>query len=164
MLDFAPSQQALTHFATNARALIRFDSANSILQLAREGLPGMHEKETDAKKDLDMVLKHACSGLKQSALKMLMGPADAFLAKVTAFAGDIPTTPGQGAASSGGGSMASNMGANVPLLSSDVRATLKNQAFVRAERVKEMLLGVQESAVQTAPDLRDIMKLYVENR
>ena len=122
----------------------------------------MHEKETDAKKDLDAVLKQACSGLKQSALKMLMGPADAFLAKVTAFAGDIPTTP---AGSQGVAAIASGaMGVNVPLLSSDVRATLKNQAFVRAERMKEMLLQVQEAAVQTAPDLRDIMKLYVENR
>jgi hypothetical protein len=43
------------------------------IQLAREGLPGMKEQELDAKKDLDKVLKAACTSMKQSALKMLLG-------------------------------------------------------------------------------------------
>ena len=151
VLDFRPSQQALTQFATHgARTMWRFDTANGLLQLAREGLPAVHEREQDAKKDLDAVLKAACVSLRQSSLKMLMGPADAFLAKVSAFVGDIPAAAAAGAN-------------NVPLLPADVRSTLKGQAFVRAERVKEMLSGVQEAAVQTAPDLRDIFRLYVEN-
>jgi len=158
VLDFRPSQQALTQFATHgARSLLRFDTANGLLQLAREGLPAVREREQDAKKDLDAVLKAACAALRQSALKMLMGPADAFLAKVAAFAGDIPTAAAPATAA------AAASGSNVALLPSDVRATLKGQAFVRAERVKEMLTGVQEAAVQTAPDLRDIFRLYVEN-
>jgi hypothetical protein len=89
ILDFKPSQEALRHFAVNARSLLRFDTANGLIQLAREGLPGMKEQELDAKKDLDKVLKAACTSMKQSALKMLLGPADAFLAKVTAFVGEI---------------------------------------------------------------------------
>jgi hypothetical protein len=156
-LDFRPTGAALTHLVTNARSVLRMDVSNGLLQLAREGLPAVREREQDAKKDLDAVLKAACAALRQSALKMLMGPADAFLAKVAAFAGDIPTAAAPATAA------AAASGSNVALLPSDVRATLKGQAFVRAERVKEMLTGVQEAAVQTAPDLRDIFRLYVEN-
>ena len=50
----------------------------------------MHETEVDAKRDLDGVLKGACSSLKHNAIKMLLGPLDAFLAKVTAYVGEIP--------------------------------------------------------------------------
>ena len=51
---------------------------------------GMQETEVDAKRDLDNVLKTACSNMKQSAIKMLLGPLDGFLAKVTALVGEIP--------------------------------------------------------------------------
>lgn len=68
----------------------RFDAENAFLQLARSGLPRMQEMQIDAKKDLDNVLKSACFSLKHSAVKVLLGNIDAFLAKVTAFVGDIP--------------------------------------------------------------------------
>jgi hypothetical protein len=68
----------------------RFDAENAFLQLARTGLPRMQEMQIDAKKELDNVLKSACFSLKHSAVKVLLGNIDAFLAKVTAFVGEIP--------------------------------------------------------------------------
>jgi hypothetical protein len=68
----------------------RLDTDNGFIQLARSGLPRMHETQIDAKKELDNVLKSACFSLKHSAVKVLLGNIDAFLAKVTAFVGEIP--------------------------------------------------------------------------
>jgi len=48
---------------------------------------------------------------------------------------------------------------HVPLLPVEVRASLKQQAFMRPERMKEMLEAVQSVLVQSAPDLRSIMKV-----
>jgi hypothetical protein len=164
VLDFAPTGAALTHLfaSSSARNLLRFDTANGIFQLARDGIPGLQELSVDAKKDLDAVLKASCGGMKTSAVKMLLGPIDAFLAKVTAFVGEIPTTVSTHAQTQAN-TLAAGEGAAVPLLPPETRALIKNQAFMRAERIKEVLLSVQETAVQAAPELRDIMKLYVEN-
>ena len=62
---------------------------NSFFQLAREGLPGIVEKEIFIKKDLDLDLKNACQALKDSVLKNIFGCMDSFLAKIGAFAGDF---------------------------------------------------------------------------
>jgi len=51
----------------------------------------------------------------------------------------------------------------IPLLSSEQIKIVKNQSFVRADRIKELLESVQNTLIQNIPDLKDIMKLYIEN-
>lgn len=117
--------------------MLRLDVTNSFIQLAWEGLPGLQETQFDARKDLDYVLKNACLSLKLNAVKMLLGPTDAFLSKVVAFVGEIPIS-----SSSTQGMLAAED--STLLLSVDNRQLLKNQAFVRAERIKEVLLQAKE--------------------
>jgi len=163
-LDFKPTGAALSHLAQSPRSILRFDVANGLLQLAWDGLPAIREMQVDARKNLDLVLKDACLGLKASAVKMLLGPLDAFLSKVTAFVGDIPVDAASGASTGVAGDMLASDGSDsVVQLPAEARASLKNQAFVRPERIMEMLDSVQSTAMQSAPDLRDIMKLYIDN-
>lgn len=117
--------------------MLRLDVTNSFIQLAWEGLPGLQETQFDARKDLDYVLKNACLSLKLNAVKMLLGPTDAFLSKVVAFVGEIPIS-----SSSTQGMLAAED--STLLLSVDNRQLLKNQAFVRAERIKEVLQQAKE--------------------
>ena len=122
--------------------MLRLDVTNSFIQLAWEGLPGLQETQFDARKDLDYVLKNACLSLKQNAVKMLLGPTDAFLSKVVAFVGEIPVSS---SSSSNQGMLAAEE--SIPLLSTDNRQLLKNQAFVRAERIKEVLEQAKEQGI-----------------
>lgn len=117
--------------------MLRLDVTNSFIQLAWEGLPGLQETQFDARKDLDYVLKNACLSLKLNAVKMLLGPTDAFLSKVVAFVGEIPIS-----SSSTQGMLAAED--STLLLSVDNRQLLKNQAFIRAERIKEVLQQAKE--------------------
>jgi len=135
--------------------LLRLDVTNSFIQLAWEGLPGLQETQLDARKDLDSVLKNACLSLKQNAVKMLLGPTDAFLSKVVAFVGEIPIS------SNSQGMLAAEE--SIPLLTNDNRQLLKNQAFVRAERIKEVLELAKEQGSQSGLLLQNLMTLYVEN-
>jgi len=121
--------------------MLRLDVTNSFIQLAWEGLPGLQETQFDARKDLDYVLKNACLSLKQNAVKMLLGPTDAFLSKVVAFVGEIPVSSSSSSSSNQGMLAAEE---SIPLLSTDNRQLLKNQAFVRAERIKEVLEQAKE--------------------
>ncbi len=66
-------------------ALLRLDQTNSLLHLARDGLPGMYESQVDVKKKMDEHLKASCQALKLSAIHFLLGPLESFLAKVSAF-------------------------------------------------------------------------------
>jgi hypothetical protein len=59
--------------------------------------------------------------------------------------------------------LASDGSHNIVLLPPEARTNLKNQAFVRPERIKEMLDSVHTLVMQAAPDLREIMRLYIEN-
>jgi hypothetical protein len=67
-----------------------FCTGNAFLQLAWDGIPGMQETEIDAKRDLDNVLKASCSSMKSNAIKLILSNLDSFLAKITAFVGEIP--------------------------------------------------------------------------
>lgn len=151
-LDFGPTGAALSNLVHNTRMMLRFDAGNAFLQLAWEGVPGMHETEIDAKRDLDNVLKTACSSMKQSAIKTLLGPLDGFLAKVTAFIGDIPISD-----------IPERRGSEGTLLQSSASGSLKSQAFIRTERVKEMLDSAMQSVVLNTPELRLTMQQYIEN-
>lgn len=48
---------------------------------------GMNELHLDIKKHMDETLKSSCQSLKYSSVQFLLGPLEAFLAKVTAFIG-----------------------------------------------------------------------------
>ena len=91
-LDWSGTRVAMNNMLHNAKSMVQFNMNNAFLQLAWDGIPGMQEQEVDAKRDLDNVLKQACGSLKQNATKMLLGPLDSFMAKVTAFVGEIPVT------------------------------------------------------------------------
>ena len=162
-MDFKSTGAALNVLARNPRSLMRFDVANGLLQFAWEGLPSMQEMQQDAKKEFDSVLKTACLNLKQSVVKMILGPLDVFLTKVVAFAGDIPLGD-SGSLDVLQGPLGSFVeDAPVVRLPAEARASLKSQAFMKPERIKDMLDSVQQLAAQAAPDLRDLMQLYVEN-
>jgi hypothetical protein len=61
-------------------------------------------------------------------------------------------------AASGGQTLAQDANA-VPLLPAADRARLKNQSFVRPERIKEVLESVQSVLMQRVPDLKAVMKV-----
>jgi hypothetical protein len=147
-LDFSKTSAALSFLAYNSRSMFRFDTENGIFQLAWDGLPALQEMQVDAKKDLDAVLKHACIGLKQNSLKMLIPSITGFISKVTAFVGDIPTVE--------------KLENNNTVAFEAVKG-LKVQSFMRPERIKEVIDSDIEVATQEASDLREIMKLYIEN-
>eukprot|EP01039_Chlorochromonas_danica_P003267 gene3267-3580_t len=152
----------------------RFDNLPSqLLQLAQVSSPSMTEHSVDMKKELDTAIKACCVSMKASACKLLLGPLDAFLAKVVAFIGDIPvdvqTTP-KGSTADGIGEVkgdreSSGRGSNksISLLSQEAQTLLKGQSFARADRMKEVLEQVQNLLVQRLPDFKQIMVLYIDN-
>jgi hypothetical protein len=119
----------------------------------------------DAKRELDSALKNACFALKQSSLKMVLGGLDAFLAKVTAFIGEIPLSSAKNGKGDGSkptsDSAEKTTAKNEIMLPDSSRASLKNQSFVRPDRIKAVLESVQQVVLQTAPDLREILKVFI---
>jgi len=160
-LDFRSTGLAWTHFASNARSLLKFDTNNSLWQLAKEGLPGLHEDNVDAKRELDAVLKAACLSLKINAVRMLLAGLDGWLAKIIACIGEIPITHDNTSASEKD-RLAAPVNAP-PVLPADHIALLRNQAFIRPQRVLEVLNEAQTSVASGVTELRAIMKLYVDN-
>ena len=151
-LDWTGTSAAITNLVHNTRMMLRFDAGNAFLQLAWEGIPGMQETEIDAKRDLDNVLKSACSNMKVSAIKLLLGQVDTFLAKVTAFVGEIPVA-----------SPMDPVDSKPNVSEMPVFQSLKSQAFVRPDRVKDMLDAASGAISKATEDLRCTLQLYVEN-
>jgi hypothetical protein len=152
-LDFAPTATAWQKLLNTTRHWIT--DSSGIMQFAQHGLPALSEKQLDAKKDLDAALKTSCISLKSSALKMLVGPLDGFLAKVSAFAGEIPI--------GNDGKNSNDMGAATVLMDASAAAALKAQSFVRPERIKEVLDTAHHTIVINAADLKQVMRLYIDN-
>jgi len=160
-LDFRSTGAAWTHFASNTRSLLKFGMNNSLWQLAKEGLPGLQEDNVDAKRELDAILKAACSSLKINAVRMLLSSLDGWIAKITACIGDIPITHDNTSNIDNGRLVVS---ANAPpSLPADHIALLRGQAFLRPQRVLEVLNEAQTSVASGVAELRAIMKLYVDN-
>ena len=138
---------------------------NSFFLLAREGLPAIIENEIFIKKDLDLDLKNACQALKDSVLKKIFGNMDVFLTKIIAFVGDFSNSS-LTSSNSNGNNMPNVAYANsnstsdkLPALSNDARENLKKLDFMKVERVRDMLVNVQENVVLTAPDFMNSMKV-----
>ena len=157
---------------------LRFDENNLLFQFAKSGVPTMKEFRYDMKKELDNSLKKACLTLKLTAVKLLLVPLDNLLAKITAFIGDIPfqypqsnnsnnnnnnnnnnnssSTPTNAQASANSEKSTNN---NVPVMANEQISLLKNQSFLRFDRIKECLEQVQHLLVQRIPDIRGLMKV-----
>ena len=149
-LDFAPTGHALSNAVTNSNSWLRFDAQNALLHLAREGLPGLHEVQVDGKRELDVVLKTACAALKQSAVKSLLGALEAFLAKVSAFVGEVPCSTVEGDEGAAGEHAAWSKASSSGLL---------GQAFVRPDRIRELLQSAVQTAGETCPDFRRTLQV-----
>ena len=134
---------------------------NSFFLLAREGLPAIIENEIFIKKDLDLDLKNACQALKDSVLKNIFGGMDSFLTKIAAFIGEfsVDSIPGNGPGSVYASATSKTGQAPLPLLSIEARESLKKLDFMKIERVREMLVNVQENVLLTAPDFMNSIKV-----
>lgn len=179
MLDFKGARSMLTYLAANPRNLVRFDTTNGLLQLARDGLPTTLERKVDVKQELDGVLRNGCNSFKANALKMALGPLITFLTKVEAFVGEIRigggyATKGSRRAPTGAkvgaeidptvaaGVIAADEEANNELLfPSDMRNSLKGQAFLKHDRILDMLDSCLLIVKQSVPELRTFLKVSV---
>jgi len=167
-LDFKPTSTALSAFMGNSRSLLRFDGGNSLLQMARDGLPGMQESQLDIRKHMDEVLKTSCQSLKFSALHFLLGPLEGFLAKVTAFIGDdipvyrgdiVPNPPHNGP----NDVSATALNGQEVLIPEAARNGLKKQQFVKPERILTVLNTAVENCIESKPQFSAMIKLYIDN-
>lgn len=170
-LDFKNARSVLSSLAANPRNLVRFDTTNGLLQLARDGLPATLEKQVDVKQELDSVLRNGCNSFKANALKMVLGPLITFLTKVEAFIGEIPVGSGFGRGGKRttqprptGGASDAGVGEDENdelLFLPEMRNSLKGQAFVKHDRIVDMLDGCQLNVKQSVPELRDFLKVCI---
>ena len=167
-LDFSSTGNALSKLIQHSRSMLRFDRDNAFIQMAMDGIPELKEKQIDTRRDLDFILKQSCSNLKLSILRNLIGPIDAFITKVTAFIGEIPlAAPSSNDSSSSHSntsmsSMTSATNSNTDLtikLDEHIVTNLKAQAFIRPDRVLELLRGEALRVAENAPELRHTMQV-----
>jgi hypothetical protein len=81
-LDFSPTGVAFGAMMKNTRSLFKFDSSNALMQFSQNGLPELKTRQIDVRRDLDVTLKEACRLLRCSAVTLMLGPLESFLAKV----------------------------------------------------------------------------------
>jgi hypothetical protein len=113
----------------------------------------MKESQQDMKKELDVLLKKASTSLKSQAMKLLLHSLDQWIVKVIAFVGEIPIDFGAAQSSRNGDNGISN--------GKEAFGAIKNQAFVKPERIKEMLEQSQSLLVSKLPDFLDMMKVNI---
>ena len=164
-LDFRPTGHALAQLMSRSYSMLRLDGGNAFYQMALDGVPDLAETQVDAKKDLETALRSACGSLRLSALRTLLGPLDGFLAKVTAFLGEIPIAEEDGGSGGysrldGGGGVGESKGGGA-MATLAVSSGLKSQAFMRPERIKDMLENVVQLVAEGAPDLRSTLQVRV---
>ncbi|CAM9813789.1 unnamed protein product, partial [Ectocarpus fasciculatus] len=161
-LDFSPTGVAFGNMLKNTRSLFKMDSTNALMQFSQNGVPELKVRQVDVRRELDITLKEACRLLRCSAVTLMLGPLESFLAKVSAFAGiDIPTDLDSNDNESEANSV--GLGQSETLLPSSVRATLKGQSFMKVDRVRTMLDSVMEVAVHKTPEMREMLQLYIDN-
>ena len=160
-LDFSTTGAAISKFTTKSKSSVfRFDEFNSLWQLAKDGLPGIQEDNTDGKRDLDEILKKACGDLKECTTRHLLSKLDNWLAMVSAYAGDIPIAHDNTNSQSQLLSL-SQASPSQPQLPTEVVSTLKAQQFMKSSRILSVLQDTQDAAMKNVPELRANMKLYI---
>jgi hypothetical protein len=168
-LDFRPTSIATKYFTSSLtssagqlqlQSLIRLDGSNSIYQWARDGLPAVEDYVLDMKAEIDQLLKNTCYAFKNNSMKILLGSLEGLVMKINAFLDD-PLANSSSAQSS---SESSYLGTEVEEsqfipISNETKQLLKQQAFMKIDRMKEIFLQVQESVVHILPDYRDHLKV-----
>ena len=165
-LDFKTTGEAFTQLRSlgGISGALKLSSANGLLRFAREGLPQLQESLLDVKGELDRVLKLACGTLRDAALKMLIGAElDGLLAKVQAFVGDIPVQRATASAQGEPSSLLAAPDQAAPPLAAELAAKLRNQAFLRPERLLAVLNDAQQALQHTLPELRRLMALHIDS-
>jgi len=161
-LDFSSTGTALRGMvaALASRSTYSFSQSNALLAAARSGLPSLLESRVDARRDLDGVLKDGCAQLKGTALQIVLAPVENYLAKASAFCGDIPiAVPEQWSMEAGAGPVTAP---TQQALVGDAAAKLAKQSFVKAARLAEVTTEA-EAAARGADGLLLVMDMYMEN-
>jgi hypothetical protein len=161
-LDFSSTGPALKNMmaALTSRSTYSFSQTNALLAAARSGLPSLLENTVDARRDLDGVLKDGCAQLKGIALQIVLAPVENYLAKASAFCGDIPiAVPEQWSMEAGAGPVAAP---TQQALVGDPAAKLVKQSFVKAARLAEVITDAEAASCGVA-GLLLVMDMYMEN-
>ena len=105
--------------------------------------------------------------MKINTIKMLLGPLEGFIGKITAFIEDshhssiVKSIDNTNSIDNNNtiDNFTDNNHNNIKLLSLEIRNKLKNQLFMKSERIKELLTEVSQRIVQITPDFRDMLKV-----
>lgn len=166
-LDFTPTGTALSSFLHNSRRLLNMDSSNSLVQVAVDGIPALHDSHVDVKRKLDETLKHACVALRSTAVSHLLGANFVtFFAKVTAFAGgDVPVYRGglgllgEGDSVIQSGSAQSSLDGQTIALPAHVTQVLVGQAFMQTDRLLSVLKSALDNVLEHLPLFLEVVKV-----
>lgn len=150
-IDFAITYKELdfAHLLDHLRRIFRgqasfFDFA-SRSTFARAFSPRVTENQMDAKKDLEKTLKSTCEQFIMSITKLAVEPMLSFITKVTAVKVSMTATIRSGD------------------VGTDIRKSLKDQAFATPEKVAEMVAKVDDGMKRDLPSVVFKMKLYLQN-
>ena len=93
---------------------------------------------------------------------------EGLLAKVEAFVGDIPIAHAQASASTdiGEGKTVDKLAAQTdrpPMLAAEAASKLRGQAFLRPDRLHQVLSEAQKAMEYTLPELKRLMALHIDS-
>jgi hypothetical protein len=93
---------------------------------------------------------------KLNTLKLLLNPLTTFLTKIEALIGiDLPIS------NNTSNNKISTSDEDALLLPVEKRNTLKNQSFVKSDKIKEVLENSQQLCLEAVPELREYLKVII---
>lgn len=182
-LDFFNTKLAFNNILSNKKLLLSLNLNNSLLKFATQGLPNMTEISYDRKKELDVALKHACYSLKLSMIKEILGSFDSLIGKINVFCqdefqqllheqcnkinpnqtnGSIPPVSPSNSTSSTSKFITYSSDLNqleVKNLTPETVNTLKNQPFLKPDRIAETFSQVQQFLMIRIKETKTYLKV-----
>jgi hypothetical protein len=124
--------------------------------LSHATCPTLHENTVDIKKELDGMLKNSYNNLKQTIVKILLGPLEGFLLKVNAI---LNTAPANIHATSDLLLTSTDPNSARVLLSPENRKLLCSQSFLKVDRLKALLQGVLENVTFFCVEIKNTLQV-----
>jgi len=175
VLDFSSTSEAITSFiarswsrtptdssagtgaGTDLASRLETTSASGLyMLLSHASCPTLHENTVDIKKELDGMLKNSYNNLKQTIVKILLGPLEGFLIKVNAI---LNTAPANIHATGDLLLTSTDPQSARVLLSPDNRKLLTAQSFLKVDRLKSLLQGVLENVTFYCVEIRNTLQV-----